>query len=166
MGAATRRPFPRFVAAVLPRKESHVPTELIIHAVNRGGMVVTAGDGRHSVTMDYPAPGASGDELAGLTPLRMLLASLAACSGNSLAVLLRKMRQPVGDVEVDARGLRRDEHPTVITEIALEFTVHGAGVEPEAVEKALAISEEQVCPVWAMLKGQTPIVSTYRLVED
>lgn len=143
-----------------------MPTELVVHAVNRGGMIVTAGDDHHTVTMDYPMPGAESEELAGLTPLRMLLASLAACSGNSLAVLLRKMRQPVAEVEVDARGLRRDEHPTVITEIALEFTVRGAGVEPAAVEKALAISEEQVCPVWAMLKGATPITATYRVVED
>jgi putative redox protein len=143
-----------------------MPTELTIHAVNRGGMVVTAGDERHTVTMDYPLPGAENDELAGLTPLRTLLASLAACSGNSLAVLLRKMRQPIGEIEVDARGLRRDEHPTVITEIALEFTVHGTDVEPAAVEKALAISEKQVCPVWAMLKGGTPIAASYRIVED
>ena len=106
-----------------------MPTELAIHAVNHGGMVVTAGDGRHAVTMDYLAPGAESEEL-------------------------------------DARGLRRDEHPTVITEIALEFTVHGAGVEPAAVEKALAISEEQVCPVWAMLKDGTPITATYCVVPD
>jgi putative redox protein len=143
-----------------------MPTELAIHAVDRGDLVVTAGDGRHTVTMDYPLPGAESDELAGLTPLRMLLASLAACSGNALAVLLRKMRQPVGEVEIDARGLRRDEHPTVITEIALVFTVHGAGVEPAAVEKALTISEEQVCPVWAMLKGGTRISSSYSIVGD
>ena len=143
-----------------------MPTQLVIHAVNRGGMVVTAGDGRHPVTMDYPLPGAEGEELAGLTPLRMLLASLAACSGNALAALLRKMRQPVAEVEVDARGLRRDEHPTVITEISLLFTVHGAGVEPSAVEKALAISEEQICPVWAMLKRGTRIASSYRIVGD
>jgi hypothetical protein len=44
-------------------------TELTIHAVNRGGMVVTAGDGRQTVTMDYPAPGAESEELAGGTPI-------------------------------------------------------------------------------------------------
>ena len=54
----------------------------------------------------------------------------------------------------------------MITEIALEFTVHGAGVESAAVEKALAISEEQVCPVWAMLKDGTPITATYCVVPD
>jgi len=37
------------------------------------------------------------------------------------------MGQPVRGIEVNARGQRRDEHPTVITEIALEFVVHGAG---------------------------------------
>jgi uncharacterized OsmC-like protein len=104
-----------------------MPTELAIHTVNRGGMIVTAGDGRHTVTMDYPMPGAESEDLA---------------------------------------GLRRDEHPTVITEIALEFTVHGAGVESAAVEKALAISEEQMCPVWAMLKDGTPIIATYCVVEE
>jgi len=143
-----------------------MPAGLVIHAVNRGGMVVTTGDGRHTVTMDYPLPGAESDGLAGLTPLRMPLASLAACSGNALAVLPRKMRQPVGEVEVDARDLRRDERPTVITEIALQLTVHGAGVDPAAVEKALTISEEQVCPVWAMLKGGTRISSSYSIVGD
>jgi putative redox protein len=143
-----------------------MPTELVIHAVNRGGMVVTAGDGRHTVTMDYPLPGAESEELAGLTPLRMLLASLAACSGNSVAVLLRKMRQPLEAVEVEARGTRRDEHPTVITDIALDFTIRGSGVEPAAVEKVLAISEAQVCPVWAMLKGATPITVTYKVEAD
>ncbi|HEY5387105.1 MAG TPA: OsmC family protein [Thermoleophilia bacterium] len=143
-----------------------MPTELVIHAVNRGGMVVTAGDGRHTVTMDYPLPGAESEELAGLKPLRMLLASLAACSGNSVAVLLRKMRQPLEAVEVEARGTRRDEHPTVITDIALDFTIRGSGVEPAAVEKALAISEAQVCPVWAMLKGATPITATYKVEAD
>jgi len=143
-----------------------MPTELVIHAVNRGGMVVTAGDSRHTVTMDYPMPGADSEELAGLTPLRMLLASLAACSGNSVAVLLRKMRQPLEAVEVEARGTRRDEHPTVITDIALDFTIRGSGVEPAAVEKALAISETQVCPVWAMLKDGTPITATYNVAAD
>lgn len=143
-----------------------MPTELAVHAVNRGGMVVTAGDGRHTVTIDHSMPGAESSGLAGLMPLRMLLASLAACSGNSLAVLLRKMRQPVAEVEVDARGLRREEYPTVITEIILGFTVHGADVDPAAVENALAISEEHVCPVWAMLKGGTPIASSYRIVAD
>jgi putative redox protein len=143
-----------------------MPSELHIHAENHGGMQVTAGDGIHSVTMDYAMADDEGTELAGLTPLRMLLASLAACSVNSLAALLRRMDQPVDAVEVDVRGLRRDEHPTVITEISLEFVVRGGGVDPAAVERALAISEERICPVWAMLKPGTQIAAMWRLESE
>jgi hypothetical protein len=69
MGAATRRPPGRAGAPTSHEKESGMPTELAIQAVNRGGMVVTAGDGRHAVTMDCPAPGAESEELAGGTPI-------------------------------------------------------------------------------------------------
>ena len=141
-----------------------MPTEAHVHAVHEGGMRITAGDGEHSITMDYPMPGADAD-LAGITPLKTLLASLAGCSGNALAVLLAKMRQPVSGIEVDVRAVRRDAHPTVYTEIALEFLVRGDGVDPAAVERAVAAAEEQICPVWAMLKPGTPIVATCRVLQ-
>ena len=139
-----------------------MPTELTVHAVHQGGMrfAVTAGD--HSVTLDYPLrPGETG---AGATPLQMLLASLAACSGSTVALVLRRMEQPLEGLEVSARGLRRDEHPTVITDITLEFVVRGAGVDPEAVARALTVAENQLCPVWAMLKPGTTITTSHRVI--
>jgi putative redox protein len=140
-------------------------TQAHVHAVNDGGWVVTAGDGEHAIVMDYPGPGAQGD-LVGLTPLKVLLASLAGCSGNSVAALLRKMHQPVDAVEVDVRATRRDEHPSVYTAIALDFTVRGSGVDHAAVEKALALSEVSICPVWAMLRDGTPITASCGVVES
>ena len=139
-----------------------MPSELSVHAVQQGPMEFAIGDGEHEVTIDYPLPGSEG-ELRGMTPLRLLLASLAGCSGSSVAALLRRDGQPVTGIEVTARGQRRDEHPTVITSIALEFVVKGA-VDPARVEHALELSETQICPVWAMLKAGTPISSGYRVV--
>lgn len=139
-----------------------MPSELSVHAVQQGPMEFAIGDGEHEVTIDYPLPGSEG-ELKGMTPLRLLLASLAGCSGSSVAALLRRDGQPVTGVEVTARGQRRDEHPTVITSIELEFVVKGA-VDPARVEHALKLSEAQICPVWAMLKTGTPISSGYRVV--
>jgi putative redox protein len=98
-----------------------------------------------------------------MTPLRLLLASLAGCSGSSIAVLLRRDGQPLDRVEVRARGRRRDEHPTVITDIDLEFTVFG-DVDPARVEHALRLSESTICPVWAMVKAGTPISSSFTVV--
>jgi putative redox protein len=142
-----------------------MPSELTVHAENLGDMVVTATDGTHTLTMDYALPGDDDRELAGFTPLRVLLASLAGCSCNALAVLLRKMHQPVSAVTVDVRGLRREEHPTVITRIDLAFTIRGAGVDEGAVRKALTLAEEQICPVWAMLRPGTTVEATCTLAD-
>ncbi len=138
-----------------------MPSELVIHAVHQGGMRYTADDGEQAVAIDYPLQ--PEQTCAGLTPLKLLLASLAGCSGNTVGLVLARMHQPVQGIDVNARGLRRDEHPTVLTEISLEFLVRGDGVDPQAVTKAIAMSESQLCPVWAMLKDGTPIHSSFRI---
>ena len=136
--------------------------ELTVRAVQQGPMQFAISDGEHTITVDYPLPGGDG-HINGMTPLRLLLASLAGCSGSSVAALLRRDGQPVERVEVTARGQRRDEHPTVITEIDLGFEVHG-DVDPARVEHALRLSEAQICPVWAMLKAGTPVSSSFTIV--
>ncbi len=83
-----------------------------------------------------------------------------------MVVLKRRLDQPVTGIEVDVRALRSEQHPTVLTEIALNFLVKGTGVEPEAVAKTIEISEDQLCPVWNMLKGSTPIQPTFRISES
>lgn len=138
--------------------------ELTIHAVHQGGMRFTAGNGVHAVDVDYPTT--PGDAGTGLKSLELLLASLATCGGNTLALLLGRMEQPYTGLEVDARALRREEHPTVLTEIALEFTVHGPGVDKATVERALTVAQTQLAPVWVMLKAGTPITTSARLTDD
>ena len=139
-----------------------MPSELVIHADYQGGMKVTAGDGQHTVTMDYPLE--PGQPVAGLTPLKLLLASLTGCIGNTVPMLLAKRGQPVRSLQVTAKGQRRDEHPTVFTRIDVEFVLHGA-LDPEVVEHCIALADEKLCPVWAMLRPATPIVTSYR-IED
>jgi putative redox protein len=139
-----------------------MPSELTVHAVQQGPMAFAISDGEHEVRVDYPLPGGDGD-LQGMTPLRLLLASLAGCSGSSVAALLRRDGQPVERVEVTARGRRRDEHPTVITAIDLAFVVRGE-VDPARVEHALKLSEATICPVWAMVKAGTPVTSSFTVV--
>jgi putative redox protein len=129
-------------------------SDLAVRAVHQGGMRVLVNDGFFDVRMDYPLQ--QGETTTGPTPLTMLLASLAACSLNSVLVVLKKMQQPVTALEVEAQGTRRTEHPTLLTHISLEFTVND-GVDEAAMARALQLSEERLCPVWNMLKASTPI---------
>lgn len=139
-----------------------MPTELSVRAVHTGGMQMTISNGEHTVATDYPLE--AGAKSAGLKPLELLLASLGACGGSVVASLLKRARQPASGVEVEVRGQRRDEHPTVFTEISMHFIVQGSGVDPAAVERAIAQSE-RLCPVWAMLKAGTPIQTSMTIVD-
>lgn len=140
-------------------------SELHVRATHRGGMRVQVDDGVHQVMMDYPLR--QDEPTAGPMPLQMLLASLAACSADSvMAVLQRRLHEPVAGLEVEVCATRQQEHPTVLTDISLDFLVRGSGVDPAAVSMALQLSEEQLCPVWNMLKGGTPIRASFRLAEE
>lgn len=136
-------------------------TELVVHAIHDGGMRVRATDGTFDVLMDYPI--GSGEALAGPTPLTMLLASLAACSVNSLMAVLKKMQQPLTGLSVEARAIRSTDHPTVLKDISLDFTIKGDGIDPAAVSRALQLSEERLCPVWNMLKASTAITAGFHI---
>ena len=108
-------------------------SELSVHAVHLDEMRVLAESGSRKVLTDYPLT--QGQPIEGLTSLELLLASLATCATNSvLALLKRKMKQSVTGLDVYARGLQCEEHPTVLTEISLEFVISGK-VDPEAVRK-------------------------------
>ena len=134
--------------------------QYVVEAVHQGGMHFMTSIGDRSVSMDYPLkPGEAG---AGPRPLEMLLASLASCAGGTVVALLRRAGQPVDGLTVSARGVRRSEHPTVFTEITLEFVVAG-NVQPATVARVLEEAETRVCPVWAMLKPTTLIRSSFRI---
>jgi putative redox protein len=119
------------------------------------------GTGGQEIIIDYPPP--LGDDQGLRGGLELLLMGLAVCAGQGVVALLRRMRQGITDCTVRAIGTRRDEHPTVLTGIALEFHITGEALDPETVRKAITLGEEQYCPVWAMLSPATPIRWTMTL---
>ncbi|HEX5692010.1 MAG TPA: OsmC family protein, partial [Roseiflexaceae bacterium] len=102
----------------------------------------------------------------GITPMELVLLGLASCSAMDVLAILRKKRQLVEGLEVRAHGVRQSEHPTVFTTINLEYVVHGGAVEPQAVTRAIDLSRERYCPVWAMLEPTVRITSSFRIVSD
>ncbi|MCK9460071.1 MAG: OsmC family protein [Proteobacteria bacterium] len=140
-----------------------MPSEMTVHATYAGGMRVTATNGEHTLTTDYPL--APGEKAAGFRPMELILVALAACAGSAVGLLLGRMKQPMQGLDVNVRAERCDEHPTVFTAIAMEFVFRGAGLDPAAIERVIAQADDQLCPVWAMVKASTPITTTYRIVE-
>ncbi len=138
-----------------------MPSELQVEAEHLGLMRIEARAGGHRVRMDYPTQ--EGQDLQGFTPLQLLLASLAGCAGNTLALLLRRARQPLEGLSVRVHARRRDEHPTVITSVEMDFVCRGAGLDEAAVRRALEEAEKSVCPVWAMLKPAVAVTARFSI---
>lgn len=138
--------------------------EILTEVVHRGGMRFEGlSRSGKTVEIDFAPPG---DPVDGYSPLELLLASLAACSGQVVAGLLKRMGQEIGAFRVLARGVKRTIHPTVLTEVGLVFEFRGGKVDLAAAERAMALSEERYCPVWAMLKASTPIRAEARVLSD
>lgn len=114
----------------------------------------------HEVQIDYIPP-FGGDD--GITPLELLLISLSGCSLHTVLFLLNKQGKTVNGFEVRAAGKRRDSHPTVFTDIELQFKLEGDDLDATTVEEAIKLSEETYCPAWAMLKNSVSISWKYSI---
>lgn len=112
------------------------------------------------IILDYTPPIGDGE---GYTSLELVLVSLASCSGTAIALLLRRMRKDVTALTINVRGNRREEHPTYFERIHLEVNLVSRDAEDSDLEKVLRMSEESLCPVWNMLKGNVEISYEFKI---
>jgi putative redox protein len=119
------------------------------------------------ISVKFDAPLTHGGEETALSPMENVLASLAACSSFHVLTILKKMRQNVKKYSVEATAERRESPPPrVFTKIHLKYVVKGPHINPEAVEKAVRLSEEKYCSVGGMLKKAVEITSSYEVSNE
>ena len=123
---------------------------------------VEAGSG-YQVTLD--ANELAGGENEGFRPMEMLLVGLAGCTGMDVISILRKNHQYVTAYEVHVQGVRAEEHPLVFVEITVEHIITGLNIQPEAVARAIELSERRYCAAGAMLGKVAHLKHVYRIVE-
>jgi len=123
-----------------------------------------AGWSGHEMVMDANVE--SGGEDSGARPMELLLVGLTGCTGMDVVSLLRKMRVPFTGLELNVSADKSEEHPSVFTAIRLEYVVRGHDIDPEKVNKAVALSMERYCSVSAMLRKACPIEHSVRVVTD
>jgi putative redox protein len=118
---------------------------------------VTGGSGATLIT--------DGAAKVGHSPMELILSALAGCTGADVIDILRKKRQEVTNFEIRVHGERSGEHPRVYTEIEIVFIVTGRKVDPEAVRRAVELSENKYCSVSAMLRTTAQMVCRYEIRE-
>lgn len=101
----------------------------------------------------------------GISPMELLLTSLAGCTAMDVISILRKKKEQVTAFEVHVEGARADEHPKVYTEITVRFVVTGHNVSPQAVERAIELSRDKYCGAAATLRHTANIHYVHEIIE-
>ncbi|MFV0393701.1 MAG: OsmC family protein [Coprobacillaceae bacterium] len=100
----------------------------------------------------------------GYTSLELLMASFGSCISTTLVTILRyKMQKTVTGINTDVEGLVRDTHPKCLNQINVNLDINSVDTTKEEVQHALKLAEKDICPVWAMIKGNVNIEITFTI---
>lgn len=98
-------------------------------------------------------------------PIELALLALGGCEAFDVIGILRKKRQKVTEYEIELHAEQNPEPPNYFTRIEIKHRLRG-DIDPEAVERALYLSETKYCSVGAMISKTAKIENTFEIVED
>ncbi len=87
----------------------------------------------------------------GISPMKLLLLSVAGCTAYDVVLILQKMREPIEGLEVEISGERRDEHPRIYRRVHLHYRIYG-NVSEEKARRAIELSQDKYCSASAHVK--------------
>jgi len=93
-----------------------------------------------------------GDE-SGFRPTELIAIGVAGCTAMDVISILKKKRQEVTAFEVLVHAKRASDHPRKFTDMTIEYVVTGKDIDPQAVERAVQLSEEKYCSSIATIRG-------------
>ena len=111
---------------------------------------------QHQVIMKKPQ---------GVSPSDLLAMALIGCSSYDVVEILNKQRQELHQLKVTAESTQDETPPWRFRKIHIHYQVIGTGLDAEKVRKAIQISEEKYCSVYATLKDALEITHDFELLE-
>lgn len=101
----------------------------------------------------------------GVSASDLLPMSLVGCSSHDVVEILKKQRADLRQLNVTAESVQDDDPPWRFRKIHLHYQAVGKGIDPEKLAKAIQLSEEKYCSVYATLKDAVEITHDYEVVE-
>ena len=110
----------------------------------------------HEITLNPPR---------GVSPSDLLPMSLIGCTSYDVVEILRKQRQDLRELKISAESTQDENPPWRFRKIHIRYQAVGVGLDPEKVRKAIQLSEEKYCAVYATLKDALEIAHAFEIVE-
>ncbi len=96
----------------------------------------------------------------------LLPLSLIGCAAWDVVSILRKQKQSVRRCEVQATSERDDDPPWRFRRIHILYRIWGGGIDPQAVERAIRLTEEKYCSVFVTLNAAIDLVSHFEILAE
>ncbi len=121
-----------------------------ISSVFEGGRAFTSSINEHKLLTDGSI--ADGGKNAAPGPKRLMLVSLAGCTGIDVVSILTKMKVAFSDFSIDTEGTLAETTPKTYTHVKVTYKIKLAEEDRVKMEKAVNLSVEKYCGVMAMFK--------------
>lgn len=95
----------------------------------------------------------------------LLTMSLIGCSAYDVVEILEKQRQELHQLKITAEAQQDDTPPWKFRKIHLRYQVIGKGIQLEKAQKAIQLSEEKYCSVYATLRDVVEITHEVEVLE-
>lgn len=121
-----------------------------VNTVFNQHMSFTADIDGHKVNMDDPSD--ENSDNSGPSPKRLMLASLAGCTGIDIVSILNKMKVPFSDFSINVHAALTNDHPKTYNLVKITYKIKLAEEDKPKMIKAMNLSIEKYCGVFAMFK--------------
>jgi uncharacterized OsmC-like protein len=118
-----------------------------------------------NLNLDIDASFEIGGENNGFRPMELLLSGIATCSTIDLLLILKKQKQIVEDITIEAIAERTTEDSKKFKSIQLHYLVYGE-ISPVKMEQALALSITKYCSAIQSLDPAIRIKSSYKIIKN
>ncbi|MBP7507868.1 MAG: OsmC family protein [Prolixibacteraceae bacterium] len=118
-------------------------------------MAFEADADNHKYMIDASVEGGGSD--LGMRPKKLMLIALAGCSGMDVISILKKMKIEPASFDVKVEGELTEEHPKHYISMHIIYEFSGDNLPLEKLQRAVELSEERYCGVWAVYKKIMPV---------
>jgi putative redox protein len=101
----------------------------------------------------------------GVSGSDLLPLSLIGCAAWDVIAILRKQRQQVTGLQVAAESEREDEPPWRFQRIRITYRISGRRLDPKRVQRAIELTEQKYCSIFATLRQAVDILSEFEILE-
>ena len=121
-----------------------------ISSIFNSGMSFTAKIDGYHVEMDTTD---ENTQKLGPSPKKLMLASLAGCTGIDVVSILNKMKVNFSEFKIDVNASLTEEHPKIYNEVFIDYYIKVQEEDKVKVQKAVDLSKDKYCGVSAMFQS-------------